>query len=292
MKLCCLTILKLENINYQKYKIMIKKFVYTLFIIAAALSAKAQSNNFKYDFGDKEASFNPNPGTSSTTFLPRVAINKSLRARVRTSSDGTGEFNLVKKGADFIKGAGLEIVAGTTTSKFSLYNTNISSVSKASFNLKFNDSAAGQWVFANGSSENSDDLFQGNGGVKETSSEVFVGLRWNLSAANETNFYVRNGLKWASVKSFQFTKNTEYLIEVYSNNSADAKKYVKDGENTLNAGTYHVWANGKRIPADFVTGGLEPGKSLTGLLVYGVMPKGSEGSAKAWLDNLEITDGL
>lgn len=271
---------------------MIKKTLYTLLIVSASNFAFAQSTSIKFDFGDKEASFNPNPGASSTSFFPKIATNKSLKSRVRTSSDGTGEFNLTKKGADFIKGVGLEIIAGTTTSKFSLYNTNVSPVAKTSFNVKFDDSAAGQWVFANGIAENSDDLFQGNGGLKETSTEVFVGLRWSLTPANEINFHTRNGVKWSAVKTFQFAKNTEYLIEVYSNNSADAKKYARDGENTLNAGTYNVWVNGKKISGEFVTGGLEQGKNLSGLSIYGVMPKGSEGYAKAWLDNLEITDGL
>jgi hypothetical protein len=271
---------------------MIKRFVYTLFILAAAFSVRAQSNKIVYDFGDKEASFNPNPGASSTTFLPKSTSAKSLRARVRTSSDGTGEFNLVKKGADFIKGAGLEIVAGSSTSKFSLYNAGSFAVAKTSFNIKFDDSAAGQWVFANGVSENSDDLFQGNSGIRETSNEVFVGLRWNLSPANEMNFYTRNGLKWAAVKSFQFSKNTTYLIEIYSNNAAGEKKYLKDGENSLKPGTYHVWVNGKKTPVDFVSGGLDAGKALNALLVYGVKAKGTEDTAKAWIDNFEIGEGL
>ncbi len=271
---------------------MIKKFISTSLLIAIGTLVWAQSNELKYDFGDREASFNPNPGTSSTTFLPRSATNKSLRARVRTSSDGTGGFNLVKKGADFIKGAALEILAGSSTSKFSLYNVGNAAVAKTSFNIKFDDSRAGQWVFANGLSENSDDLFQGNSGIKETSSEVFAGLRWNLSPANEMNFYTRSGLKWTSVKSFQFLKNTEYLIEVFSNNSDEEVKYAKEGENTLKAGTYHVWVNGKKVPFDFVSGGLESGKHLNGLLVYGVKAKGSEDVAKVWVDNIEINETL
>lgn len=269
-----------------------KKFICTTLSIALGTLVWAQSPKIVYDFGDKEASFNPNPGASSTSFLPKSTSAKSLRARVRTSSDGTGEFNLVKKGADFIKGAGLEVVAGSSTSKFSLYNTGSFAVSKTSFNIKFDDSAAGQWVFANGVSENSDDLFQGNSGMKETSNEVFVGLRWNLSPANEMNFYTRNGLKWAAAKSFQFLKNTAYLIEIYSNNASEEKKYSKDGDYALKPGTYHVWVNGKKVPVDFVSGGLDADKKLNALLVYGVKAKGSEDAAKVWIDNIEISEGL
>ncbi len=257
-----------------------------------ALAQQVQAPVINYDFGDKEASFNPNPGASSTSFLPKIALSKAIKVRVRTASDGTGAFNLVKSGAGFIKGAGLEVVAGTTTSKFSIYNLTVESVVKTSFNIKIDAATAGQWVFANGAADNSDDLFQGNSGIKETSTEIFAGLRWNLSAAEQINFYSRNGAKWTSVKGVSFVKNTDYLIEVYSNNSTEAKKYTKEGEQTLNAGTYHVWVNGKRVAGEFVSGGLEAGKGLNGFIIYGVTPKGNETMAKAWFDNLEINGNL
>lgn len=275
---------------------MIRKFFVpcALAILFSANSVQAQQSVpvINYDFGDKEASFSPNPGASSTSFLPKVANIKAAKVRVRTASDGTGAFNLVKSGADFLKGAGLEVVAGTTTSKFSIYNLPTEGITKTSFNIKMDAANAGQWVFANGTSENSDDLFQGNSGIRETSTEIFAGLRWNLSAANEVNFYYRNGTKWSTVKGASFTKNTDYLIEVYSNNGAEAKKYNKEGEQTLNVGTYHVWINGKRIPAEFVSAGLETGKNLNGFIIYGVTPKGNDTMAKAWLDNLEINPNL
>ncbi|WP_113664177.1 hypothetical protein [Pedobacter nanyangensis] len=255
-------------------------------------SARSQAPVINYDFGDKEATFNPNPGASSTSFLPKIVLNKAIKVRIRTASDGTGAFNLVKSGASFIKGAGLEIVAGTSTSKFSIYNLNLEGIVKTSFNLKIDEAVAGQWVFANGSADNSDDLFQGNGGIKETSTEIFTGLRWNLSAANAINFYTRTGAKWTSVKGASFLKNTDYLIEVYSNNSAEARKYTKEGEQTLNAGTYHIWVNGKRLAGEFTGGGLAPSKGLNGFVFYGVTPKGNETMAKAWLDNLEINGNL
>lgn len=272
---------------------MMKKFfaVATLTFSMGMLSF-AQNPVINYDFGDKEASFNPNPGASSTSFLPKITLNKAIRVRVRTASDGSGAFHLVKKGADFIKGAGLEVVAGTSTSKFSIYNLPVQNVEKISFNVKFDDATVGQWVFANGLSGNSDDVFQGNSSVKETSTEVFAGLRWTLSATDEINLYTRNGVKWSTVKGVSFAKNAEYLIEIYSNNSTEAKKYTKDGEQTLSVGTYHVWINGKRIIKDFTSAGLEADKNLNGFVLYGVMPKGSESMVKAWFDNLEINGNL
>ncbi|MFD1631759.1 hypothetical protein [Pseudopedobacter beijingensis] len=272
---------------------MMKVFlVVTLTTFFWGYSVHAQNSLIKYDFGDKEASFNPNPGASSISFLPKVTENKAIKARVRTASDGSGAFNLVKKGADFIKESALEIVAGTTTSKFSLYNLNTGAVNKTSFNFKIDKAGTGQWVFANGVSANSDDIFQGNSGVKETSTEIFVGLRLNVSEANELNFYTRNGNKWSMVKGVGLLKGTDYLIEIYSNNSTEEKKYSKESEQILPVGTYHVWINGKRIAEQFVTGGLTAGNSLSGFLVYGVTPKGNDTMSKAWLDNLEINSNL
>ena len=271
---------------------MKKFFAVTILTCSICTLSFAQAPVVNYDFGDKEASFNPNPGASSTSFLPKIANSKATRVRIRTASDGTGAFNLVKSGAGFIKGAGLEVVAGTTTSKFSIYNLAFENVAKTSFNIKIDAANAGQWVFANGASANSDDLFQGNSGIKEPSTEIFAGLRWNLSAANQINFYSRAGGKWNSVKGVSFVKNTDYLIEVYSNNSTEVKKYTKEAEQTLNAGTYHIWVNGKRVPGEFVSGGLEAGKGLNALIIYGVTPRGNDTMAKAWLDNLEINGNL
>lgn len=271
---------------------MIKKLVLTISLATACLMAWSQGGGFKYDFGEKEASFSPNPGTSSASFLPRLAnhSNKGLRTRVRTGSDGSGAFKLTKTGASFISGAGLEIVSGTSTSKLSFYNTGGAPVTKTSFNIKFDDSQAGQWVFANGISEDKQDLFQGNSSIKEISNEIFAAIRWVLGAENEMKFYYRNGGKWSTVRGVSFLKGDEYLIEVYSNNSSEEKTYQRDGEHKVDAGTYHVWANGKRVGESFGTAGVGQGKSLSAMTIYGTTPRTSDTMAKAWIDNLEVSD--
>lgn len=265
-------------------------------LIIAGNSLFAQTNNWKYDFGESETSFNPNPGASSTRFLPKPAVNakKSLRqiARVRTSSDGTGEFHLVKDGASFIKGAGLEIIAGTTSSKFSLYNIDAGAVSKTEFDIRFDNSSAGQWIFANGNARDTDDIFQGNAAIKETNTEIFAGLRWVLTEANELKFYTRDKEKWKMVKAHPFTKNGEYRIEIISNNGTSSKTYKQEDGETINAGTFHIWVNGKKIANEFSNGGLEPEGNLSALILYGVTPKGTDKMAKAWVDNLTFTDAL
>ncbi len=263
-----------------------------LFLLTGAVNAQKQA--WKYDFGEEEAVFNPNPGSASTNFLPKAIpnVSKSLKqvARVRTGSDGTGEFNLVKTGADFIKGAGLEIVAGISCSKFSIYNIEGTALSSMSFQIKFDSSTIGQWVFANGNSEAKEDAFQGHQNIKETNTEIFAGLRWSLSDANEIKFYNRVENKWETVKGVSFLKNTDYTIEVFSNNTATNQTYKKEGENTINANTYEVWVNGKKAITSI--GGSVSKATINALLILGYKPKETEVKPKVWVDNLTYTDHL
>lgn len=271
---------------------MMKKAIYIMALVGLGTTVSAQ-NKWSYDFGDATASFTSSSGSSSTKFLAKIPVNpdkSKIVSRVRIASDGSGEVNLVKSGASFIKGAGLEILAGTTTSKFAMYNIQSTPCSKISFNIKFDNSAAGQWIFANGNSSSDDDLFKGNSTMKETSTEIFSGFRCLLTEAQEINLAYRNGSKWSTIKGATLTKNTEYLIEVYSNNSAEEKSYTKEGNQIIKANTTHVWINGKKIFQDFPTAGLESEKALSAFIIYGYKPKDSDAKPYVWIDNLEFAD--
>lgn len=274
---------------------MYKKLL-TAILIAFCVSAKSQTNNkWNYDFGEAEAIFNPNPGSSSKKFGPKPANNpdKSKQTvRVRNASDGSGELNITKKGPSFFKGAGLEILAGTTTSKFAIYDIQGSQVFKNSFNIKFDDSKAGQWIYANGHSVDDEDVFRGNSNIKETSTEIFAGFRWLLSDADEISFAYRNGTKWSTVKGITFSKSTDYTVEIYSNNSPEDKTYVKEGNQTIKAGTYQIWINGKKVTMDFPNPGLEAGKAINAFIIYGYKPKDSDAKPYTWIDNIEYADNL
>ncbi|MFC5284067.1 hypothetical protein [Pedobacter alpinus] len=256
--------------------------------LLASTSVWAQTFPFNYDFGDTPASFAPNPGASSTKFLPKILGSvKSVKpvVRIRTASDGSGEFNLVKNGAAFIKGSGLEVIAGTTTSKLSMYDLEFKAITKTSFDLKFDGSKSGQWIFANGNSNSEEDAFQGNSGIKDTNSELFSGLRWVLTDANELSFYVREEVKWVKVKTHPFIKDQEFHIDIISNNSGTEK-------NGIAANSYQIMVNGNKIGAYFKTGGLETNAKLNGLLFLGYKPKESTEKPKVWIDNLVITEVL
>ena len=264
-------------------------------LVAGTLSANAQSNNWKYDFGDAEVLFNPNPGASSKKFGPKAAVNPDKTkqtVRVRNASDGTGELNIIKKGPSFFKGAGLEMLAGTSTSKFAIYDIQGTSVFKNTFNIKFDGATAGQWIYANGNSSDDEDTFRGNSTIKETSSEIFAGFRWQMTDADEIAFGYRNGTKWSTVKGTTFAKNTDYTLDVYSNNSKEDKTYNKDGSQTIKAGTYQIWINGKKVAMDFPNPGLEAGKPINAFIIYGYKPKDSDAKPYAWVDNIEYADNL
>jgi hypothetical protein len=267
---------------------MIKQTLVAICLLASS-PVLAKNSPFNYDFGDTKASFAPNPGASSTKFLPKITGSvKSIKpvVRIRTASDGSGEFNLVTGGASFVKGAGLEVVAGTTTSKLSMYDLEMKAVTKTSFDIKFDESNSGQWIFANGNSENEEDVFQGNSSVKDTNTELFAGLRWVLSASNELSFYVRENAKWVRVKTHPFVKNKEYHLDILSNNSAT--KQAVDGHEIL-PGTYQILLSGNQIGQAYKSGGLPTDTNLNALLFLGYKPKDSTEKPKAWLDNLSIT---
>jgi hypothetical protein len=274
---------------------MIKSKLLISLLVAGTLSASAQTNNWKYDFGDAETSFNPNPGASSKKFGPKAAINldkTKQTVRVRNASDGSGELNIIKKGPAFFKGAGLEMLAGTTTSKFAIYDIQGTSVFKNSFNIKFDASTAGQWIYANGNSVNEEDAFRGNSTIKETNTEIFAGFRWQMTEGEDIAFAYRNGPKWSTVKGQSFVKEIEYAIDVYSNNSKEDKTYNKEGTQTIKAGTYQVWVNGKKVAMDFPNPGLESGKAINAFIIYGYKPKDSDAKPYAWVDNIEYADNL
>lgn len=272
---------------------MYKKAIIAL-LLAGSFTTQAQTNTWQYDFGETVSSFNPNPGSISTSFLPKPGLNtsKSLKqvVRVRTGSDGSGAFNLVKTGADFIKGVGLEIIPAVANSKFSIYNIEGTALSSITFQIKFDGANVGQFMFANGNSTDKEDLFQGNSNIKETNTEIFAGLRWTLTDANEIKFYNRIDNKWAAVKGLSFLKNTDYTVEVFSNNSNANQTYKKEGENIIKANTYEVWVNGKKAITS--SGGLVSGAIINAFLIVGYKPKEAEEKPKVWIDNLIYSDHL
>ncbi|MBK0382362.1 hypothetical protein I5M32_05250 [Pedobacter sp. SD-b] len=274
---------------------MYKKLI-TVLIISICLSAKAQTNKWTYDFGESESIFNPNPGASSKKFGPKPAVNpdKSKQTvRVRNASDGSGELNITKKGPSFFKGAGLEMLAGTTTSKFAIYDIAGTSVLKNSFNIKFDNSTNGQWYYANGNSVDDEDVFRGNSNIKEGSDEIFAGFRWQMAEGDEIAFAYRNGTKWSTLKGTSFAKNTEYMLDIYANNSKEDKTYTKEGNNqTIKAGTSQVWVNGTKVSMDFPNPGLEAGKAINAFIIFGYKPKDSDAKPYAWIDNVEYADNL
>lgn len=275
---------------------MMTKNLLTLMLIALAFEVQGQEQIWKYDFGTETASFAPNPGASSTKFMPKPNANsvKSLKqvVRIRTASDGTGAINLVNSGASFIQGSGMEMLAGTSTSKFAIYGIAGTQVSKTAFDIKFDGSNNVQWFFVNGNSEDKEDVFQGNSNIKEDNTEIFAGCRWYLNESNEIKFYQRIGTKWLQLKNAGFQKNSEYHIEVFSNNSDEAKTYEKDGNHTLPPHTYDLWSNGKLVIINSASGGVLSKSNINALLIFGYRPKEVTDQPKIWVDNLVYSNNL
>lgn len=258
----------------------------------ASTATFAQTSPFVYDFGDATGSFAPNPGESSKKFMPKIiGSSKSIKpvVRIRTASDGTGAFTFVNKGASFIKGSGVEILGGTSTSKLGMYDLEMKTITKTSIDIKFDASNSGQWIIGNGNSNNEDDVFQGNSSVKDQTDEFFSAYRWVLSEENELKFYVRVASKWEREKEHPFVKNQEYRLDIYSNNSATEQVCM---DQKLPAGTYMLMVNGKKVGGINKSGGIAVNKNLNAFIVLGYIPKESNDKLKAWVDNLTISETL
>ena len=144
-------------------------------------------------------------------------------------------------------------------------------VVKASISAKFSDAVAtaeaGTYLYAIGRNNGTGagTLFNpvGNSSVNRASDEIFTALRFTPApAADATSVKLeyRKGASLGSASITTFTeipgaglvKGTEYLIEIFSNNSGSDKTYDHgSGAETLVNNTFHLWINGARVGGEF-----------------------------------------
>lgn len=262
-----------------------KRFLLAIAIVGTTNLLEAQTS-WQYDFDISTGSLTSgsniinSDGTSSgTAFLPapQVNPNESLQsARVRLPSDGTGSFEFVTSGTTLGSGSRLLIKGGSSTSKFSIYNFEGTNLASASFKVRFNQFSAGQWIFALGKNDGTNNTYNGNSALPSTETEVFAGLRWVNQEDGSIKFYSRtDGATWSANNRYVFNPNTDYKIEVFCNNSVNAASYNKGEQNyNITGYSYHVWVNDVRVETaasdyNFTKGGLPQGAIISDLFFYG-----------------------
>ena len=219
----------------------------------------------------------------STTFLPTPSTNGGT-ARVRIGSTG-GSFNLNNPGTSLGSNYELNGIAPTSTSvnKFSIQNFTGAKFLRTTFKLRLDGGASGTWYFFQGSGT----TYTGN--AQFTGSHVFTGLRFVFGASGLITTSRREGSAWSSTALTALNSQaTDYVIEIYSNNSALAATYTKNGAQTLAINTWDLWVNGVLVGNDLAKAQLLDDTNIDSFTFYG---EGSTSNvANIYLDDISYSN--
>jgi len=245
------------------------------------------SQNWLYTFGNGTGSFNSG---ASTNFLPQP---ESGEDRVRIGDQG-GSFNLENQIISFGNGVYLRGVAptGSNVNKFSIYSINNPT---SLFTMRFlirlgnssgaNNANSGIWYLflGNGSSFSNDNAFNG--------SETFLGLRWTFSSGGNISTDYRNGGNWSALSPSPFSQGTDYIVDIYCNNSSVSTIYTYNSNNySVAQNKFDLWVNGTLVGDDLDKAQLPNNSSINSFMFYG--ESSSSNVANIFLDNIYYTNGL
>ncbi|MBO8131538.1 MAG: T9SS type A sorting domain-containing protein [Candidatus Marinimicrobia bacterium] len=248
-------------VKYLRF-IIIGLFVYASFL--QLLHAQV----WYYSFGVDTGSFTSG---EDTTFLPSPGANGGTE-RVRVGSGGGG-FYLENPGiAGFGSESELKGVASSSTSynKFSVYNYSPGNSFTIKFLIRFSGGTGGKWYF-----------FQGDGNCYSNNSSfstdmVFTGLRFDYITDSTVCVYYRDSDSWKKLSGVTLNQNTNYVIEIWGNNSSSTKNYNYNGVQAVAPNKYDLWVNGELIGDDLPKGGLLDGASIDSWMFYGGSSEGNK----------------
>ncbi len=236
-----------------------------IFAAGALAGLTAKGALFNYDFGTGTGTHNTS--SSSTTFLPTPTTNGGT-ARVRVGTGG-GSFEMANPGDTL--GTDTELVGTAPTSasvnKFSIYDIgNPSNVFSLSFKLKLTGGTSGTWS-----------MFMGDGATYGdnaafTGAQVMTGIRWVFGATGAITENYRSGGSWSAL-SDSFSQDTEYLVEIFANNSLSAANY--GNAQTVANGTWDLWVNNTLVGDDLAKGQLANGANIDSFMFYGESSAGN-----------------
>lgn len=247
-----------------------------LFVLLLSPSIIYSQTSWTYNFDNLTADASHTSG-ESTTFLPLPSLNGGT-ARVRIGSTG-GAFNLTNPGTTLGSNYELNGIAPTSTSvnKFSIQSHTGAKFLKTSFRMRLDGGVSGIWYF-----------FQGTGATYTNNSgfagaHVFTGLRFVFGANQSITTSRRNVGAWTALNPI-ISQATDYLIEIYSNNSTLAATYTKNGNQTLAISTWDLWVNGVLVGDDLSKGELPIDTNIDSFTFYG--ESSTSNVANIYLDDI------
>ena len=259
-----------------------KIFITLIVLISIPLLAQP----WEYDFGTGTGTFNT-ASTSSETFLPTPTTGT---ARVYIGNAG-GQFELSNPA---IVGSGSELIGIASTgsddgliNKFSIYEiSNPSPEFSLRFSVRLEDGVAGsEWV-----------LFFGDGNtpgyysndVEYFSGAIFCGIKWEFTATSAINTYVNLG-NWGSSLPWGIVTGTNYVFELFANNTGSAVSYTYGGSEQVAANSYDLWIDGVKVRDDDSRGNnFTRGPDITSFLFMG--RESGSNTAKISIDDITYSN--
>ena len=259
-----------------------KKLLFIICLVIISSIVKGQ-NSWVYNFNDAAAtaSFTTTSG-ASTTFLPTPTTGGGT-SKVKIGSTG-GSFNLNNPGTSLGNSYELNGVSPTSTSnnKFSIYGYNPSKMFNTSFKMRFDGGTSGTWFFFQGTGASYSD----NGGFATT--QTFSGLRFVFGASNTIVTSRRDASGWTTAVTGITAQATDYLVEIYGNNSTATINYAKSGAQSVASNTWDLWINGvlvgNNIPKSLLAGDTD----INSFMFYGESSAGNV--ANIYLDDITYSN--
>ena len=262
-----LEIIVLFRINYMR--IIVKKhlLLFTL-ILFMGLSQVGWGQPWNYNLGTNTGSLST--AGVSTTFFPQPDAGNDY-ARIGSTA---GSFNMENQAISFGTSSYIRGVAPTTASinKFSIYDYTAGKSFTLSFKLRLGASdgsstgaASGTWSLFIGDGANYSDVNAFSG------AQAFLGLRWVFGASGAVTTNYRSGSSWSAtgLSGTPFTQGTNYLVEIYGNNTTATINYTYGTSQSLAANKFDLWVNGALIGDDLSKALLGADVNIDSYMFYG-----------------------
>ena len=240
-----------------------------------------------YDFGTSTGTFTSG---ASTTFLPTPQSGGGT-ARVRIGTGG-GSWNLENQTISFGSESYLRGVAPTSTSvnKFSIYDYTPGNTFTLRFRLRLGASdgsanaASGNWY-----------LFIGDGAMYSdnnafSGTQVFTGIRWTFGTGGSITTSYRNGGNWTNITPSPFSQGTDYIVEIYGNNSTSQINYNYNGAQSVASDKFDLWVDGTLVGDDLFKAQLANNLNIDSWVFYG--ESSTSNVANIFLDDFIYTNTI
>ncbi|NWF49673.1 MAG: T9SS type A sorting domain-containing protein, partial [Ignavibacteriaceae bacterium] len=266
--------------------------MFKIIILCIAISEFISAQQWDYNFGNSTGSITS--GTSYT-FLPDPQTGGGTDTRISIANRG-GSFNLENQTISFGDGVYLRGVASTSNgnnriNKYSLFDYSGGNTFTIRFLVRLGNSSggsigasSGSWVFAIGNGT----FYNDNNSLN--SPQVFAGLQFQFGASGSIIASYRRGGSWITFPNGTFVQGTDYIIDIYGNNSSAALNYNYLTSQTVASYTYDVWVNGVLVGNDLPKGQLANGNTIDSYCFYG--ERSISNVANIFLDDIKYTNQI